>query len=63
MMGEKAVLEGLLQMRADAGMGGGAGAVEYTENNPAQPTTQAEYDALPVGSIYIDPDDGQLYRK
>jgi hypothetical protein len=61
--GEQGVVDGLLQMRTDAGMGGGAGAVEYTENNPAQPTTQSEYDALPDGSIYIDPDDGQLYRK
>lgn len=29
----------------------------------AQPTTQAEYDALPSGAIFIDPDDGQQYRK
>lgn len=29
----------------------------------ASPTTQAEFDALPSGAIYIDPDDGQTYRK
>lgn len=27
------------------------------------PQTQAEYDALPSGTIYIDPDDGRRYRK
>lgn len=27
------------------------------------PQTQAEYDALPSGAIYIDPDDGKRYRK
>ncbi len=30
---------------------------------PAKPRTQAEYDALPRGAIFIDPDDGQSYRK
>lgn len=28
-----------------------------------RPTTQAAFDALPVGAIYIDPDDGRQYRK
>lgn len=27
------------------------------------PTNQAEYDALPSGAIFIDPDDGKQYRK
>lgn len=27
------------------------------------PQTQAEFDALPAGAEYIDPDDGKLYRK
>ena len=27
------------------------------------PQTQAEFDALPAGSVYIDPDDGKQYRK
>jgi hypothetical protein len=30
---------------------------------PARPTTQQEFDALPVGALYIDPDDGRTYRK
>ena len=29
----------------------------------ATPQTQADFDALPAGSLYIDPDDGKLYRK
>ena len=27
------------------------------------PQTQADYDALPSGAVYIDPDDGKQYRK
>lgn len=27
------------------------------------PQTQEDFDALPTGSIYVDPDDGKLYRK
>ncbi len=27
------------------------------------PQTQEEFDALPAGAIYVDPDDGKLYRK
>ena len=30
---------------------------------PARPTTDAQFDALPSGAIYIDPDDGKPYRK
>lgn len=29
----------------------------------AKPTTKEEYDALPAGSLYIDPDDGKTHRK
>ncbi|KQO43031.1 hypothetical protein [Methylobacterium sp. Leaf85] len=29
----------------------------------AAPTTQAEFDALPRGSVYVDPADGKKYRK
>lgn len=28
-----------------------------------RPTTEAEYNAMPSGAIFIDPDDGQTYRK
>lgn len=30
---------------------------------PARPQSQADFDALKPGSIYIDPDDGKQYRK
>ncbi len=29
----------------------------------AQPQSQEEYDALPSGALFVDPDDGQTYRK
>jgi hypothetical protein len=30
---------------------------------PARPTSDAEYDAIPSGGLFIDPDDGQTYKK
>lgn len=30
---------------------------------PARPQTDADFKALPSGSLYIDPDDGRTYRK
>jgi hypothetical protein len=30
---------------------------------PARPQTEADFNALPSGSLYIDPDDGRTYRK
>lgn len=30
---------------------------------PAKPTSDAEYNALPSGALFIDPDDGQTYKK
>lgn len=33
------------------------------ESGVARPTTDAEYNALPSGSLFIDPDDGKQYRK
>ena len=41
----------------------GANALQYTQQNPARPATPQEYDTLPSGSVFIDPGDGQLYRK
>lgn len=29
----------------------------------AKPTTEAEYNALPSGALFVDPDDGNTYRK
>lgn len=36
---------------------------QFTEQNPAQPATVDEYNALPSGAVFRDPQDGQLYRK
>lgn len=33
------------------------------EGQPAMPQSQADYDAIPSGGLFIDPDDGQTYRK
>ena len=33
------------------------------DTGPTIPQTQADFDALPSGAIYIDPDDGKHYRK
>lgn len=35
---------------------------QYTEQNPARPTTLEEFEALPPGAYYIDPGDNQLYE-
>jgi hypothetical protein len=34
-----------------------------SQDGPARPQTQADFDRLPSGSVYIDPDDGKTYRK
>lgn len=34
-----------------------------TQSQHPVPQTQADFDALPAGSLYVDPDDGQTYRK
>jgi hypothetical protein len=49
------------QSRAPQSPAGGMN--QYSERNPARPQTQRDFDSLPAGAIYIDPDDGQLYRK
>ena len=36
---------------------------QFTRESPAAPETQQDFDALPSGSVFRDPDDGQLYRK
>jgi hypothetical protein len=33
------------------------------QGEPAQPRTQADFDALPKGAVYINPADGKRYRK
>ena len=60
----EAVQIGLDKLREAAGGAYADGGRAVQEQPaPAAPQTQAEFDALPVGAIYIDPDDGQLYRK
>ncbi|WP_133767886.1 hypothetical protein [Enterovirga rhinocerotis] len=44
------------QPGASAPTGSPAGSV-------ARPTTQADFDRLPRGAVYVDPDDGKTYRK
>lgn len=34
-----------------------------SQGAPAKPMTQADYDAIPSGGLFIDPDDGQTYKK
>jgi len=43
--------------------GGGSEAKGATMDAPAAPQTEADYNALPSGAYYVDPDDGKLYRK
>lgn len=49
-------------MRMAAGPGAKAVDAQFTDKI-ASPKTQADYDALPSGAIFIDPDDGKQYRK
>jgi hypothetical protein len=44
-------------------VGGGAPPVAVSAGDPARPTSDAEYEAIPSGGLFIDPDDGQTYRK
>lgn len=40
-----------------------AGTVEGGPDEIARPASQAEFDALPVGAVFINPKDGKRYRK
>jgi len=44
-------------------MGNEGGEQEYTKANPASPQTQEDFQSLPEGAVYKDPDDGRMYRK
>lgn len=35
----------------------------WEAGGPARPTTDSEFNALPSGALFIDPDDGKTYRK
>jgi hypothetical protein len=36
---------------------------QYTRDNPATPETQEDFNALPSGAVFRDPDSGELMRK
>ena len=40
-----------------------SGQTRQQSGGPARPQTQADFDRLPRGTRYIDPEDGQLYEK
>lgn len=40
-----------------------AGAAQPAAGNIARPSSEADYNALPSGALFIDPDDGRTYRK
>lgn len=59
---------GAAQPMAAQGGGAGAGSAQAPvsaadANAPATPKTQAEYDALPVGALYVDPKTGGVFTK
>ena len=39
------------------------GAIGLATGQPANPQTDEEYNALPSGALFIDPEDGKTYRK
>jgi len=53
-------LDGIL---ADNNITLGTASFAGSRDNPAKPTTQKEFDALPPGSFFINPKDGSLRRK
>lgn len=54
-----------LKVKSEAGGTLGSSTTDATKPdvNLPKPTTQTEFDALPKGSRYIDPDDGKIYVK
>lgn len=48
----------------DGGAGGMPGLGDMgSDANPYEPASDEEYAQIPAGAVYIDPDDGNLYRK
>lgn len=52
--------DGVTPFSSGGGAGGGGA---YTTSSPAEPQTQADYDALPSGAVFRDPDTNELMRK
>ncbi len=67
----RAMIDAAAKSGPPPGFSADAGASVATPDNAAQtgqaalarPETQQEFDALPSGAIYIDPEDGKRYRK
>ncbi len=67
----RAMIDAAAKSGPPPGFTADAGASAATPDNAAQlgqadiarPETQQEFDALPSGAIYIDPEDGKRYRK
>lgn len=67
----RAQIDAAMRSGPPPGFTADAGASAATPDNAAQtgqaaiarPETQQEFDALPSGAIYIDPEDGKRYRK
>lgn len=67
----RAMIDAAAKSGPPPGFTADAGASAATPDNAAQlgqadiarPETQQEFDALPSGAIYIDPEDGKKYRK
>jgi len=51
------------QDRAKGGKSDGNAAAAAPTGSPARPQTEADFNALPSGALYVDPDDGKTYRK
>jgi hypothetical protein len=49
--------------RAAPGVQPQGGQSPVPAQNAARPSTEADYNALPSGALFIDPDDGKTYRK
>lgn len=41
----------------------GESTIGTSPDTPAQPKSQEEYDALPPGTFFVNPEDGELYKK
>jgi hypothetical protein len=54
---------GMPTPNAEAIGGATPSATAAPAGEPARPTSDAEYDAIPSGGLFIDPDDGQTYEK
>lgn len=55
--------KGRLNTAYQQAYGGSKATPQASATQHPTPRTQADFDALPSGSLYVDPDDGKTYRK